>query len=115
MSTTTKPTAQQLLTRAVWLAFQASAPMGMGFLNAGHAAELTEKDFAELEGRRRDDGSIEIYLDYVSGRMVKTDFKVSPDGKLTVSPEDPRHDYQSWSGTYRSGFELVAAVEKSFA
>ena len=111
MKTTTKPTTKQLLTRAFWLAFQASAPMGMGFFHAAAANAITEEKLAE--GYAEDITAGRIYTDYVAGRMMKTTFAVKDD-KLTVSPEIPRHDYQSWAGTYASATELIAAAEKSF-
>ncbi len=113
MKTTTKPTNSQIITRAVWLAFKASSPMGMGFLHAAQADGVTEEQLASLA--RETDKGIEVRTDYVCGRMMKTTFTVSPDGKLTVWPEVPRHDYQSWAGDYATAAELIAAVEKSFA
>lgn len=112
MNTTTKPTTKQLLARALWLAFQASAPTGLGFFHAGAANALTEEklaaDFAE------DIEAGKIYTDYVAGRMMKTSFITDDKGNLSISPGVPRHDYQSWAGTYRTAAELLAAVEKSF-
>src|SRR4051812_8709698 len=90
MSITTKPTTKQLLTRAFWLAFQASAPMGMGFFHAAQANEMTEIKLADGYAEEIADGIIDT--DYVAGRMMKTTFEVK-DGKVVVYPETPRRDY----------------------
>lgn len=99
------------LKRALWLAFQASSPMGMGFLHAATADKQTEDSL--FEQVQPNEGK--VYTDYVCGRMMKTDFRVDADGKLTIRPEEPRTDYQSWGATYRTATALIAAVEKSFA
>lgn len=108
-----KPTPTDKLRRALWLAFQASSPMGMGFPHAGIASKATEATIFDHVGVDKK-GPRQIYTDYVSGRMMKTQFKVDEEGKLTISPEDPRSDYQSWCGTYPTGTSLIQAVEKSF-
>lgn len=112
----TKPTNKQLIARALWLAFQASAPMGMGFLHASHASQQTEETlFEACEPDAASDAAIDIYTDYVFGRMMKTRFTVGADGALKISPETPRHDYQSWSGVYPTATALIKATEESFA
>ncbi len=114
MKTTTEISNAQIISRALWLAFQASAPTGLGFFHTASATQQTEESLAEaVKPRGKPDGSLELYTDYVFGRMMKTGFKVSADGKLTITPAVPRHDYQSWAGTYGSDIELIAAVEKS--
>jgi hypothetical protein len=115
MKTEINITNRQLLARALWLAFQASSPMGLGILHAARAAEITEEQLAEAcIGDPNKSGTIEVRTDYVSGRMMKTSFKVTADGTLTIWPETPRGDYQSWSGTYQTATELVAATHASF-
>jgi hypothetical protein len=85
--------------------------MGMGFLHAGIANSLTEETVITDEHLEKK----EISLDYHAGRMMKTQFKVSDDGSLSVSPNEPRFDYQSWASVYPSGKDLINAVEQSFA
>lgn len=107
--TTNKPTDKQLLSRALWLAFKASSPAGMGFLHADTANQQTEETlFADSN-----EGRSVISTDYVMGRMMKTDFRVV-DGKLQIRPEVPRPDYQSWGREYPTAANLIAAVELSF-
>lgn len=116
MKTQTKPTAKQLLSRALWLAFQASAPMGLGFFQTGIASALTEeKLFETCKPSEGSDGTLRISTDYVAGRMMKTSFIVDAKGELSISPAVPRHDYQSWAGSYSTAAELLAAVDQSFA
>lgn len=111
MNTTTMTETQtKKLKRALWLAFQASRPMGMGFLHTATAAQLNEDS---LYAPFADDGP-EIRTDYVAGRMMKTTFRVSEDGRLTIHPEEPRHDYQSWAVQYPHAQNLINAVEESF-
>lgn len=116
MKTETKPTNEQLLTRALWLAFSASSPVGMGFLHSETARGITEETIGNEadEPFKKNDGSLNIYTDYVAGRMMKTGFSVSKDGKLTIKPEVPRYDYQSWADKYANASQLIEEVEKSF-
>lgn len=110
------PSPKDKLRRAVWLAFQASQAVGLGFLHAADASALTEKTILDATMLTDDPGpTYELYTDYVMGRMMKTDFKVDENGKLEIRPEDPRFDYQSWAGRYPSATKLIEAVEKSFA
>lgn len=106
------PTAIEKLKRALWLAFQASSPLGMGFLHTKTASEATEESLYN-DCVYRDPTSIDT--DYVFGRMMKTSFSVSPDGVLDISPKVPRHDYQSWAGTYATAADLIKATEESFS
>lgn len=102
------PTPEQKLKRALWLAFQASTPLGMGWIHAESAALQTEETlWTQLEGKT------DFYQDYCHGRMMKTKFKLDGE-KVIVSPEEPRLDYQSWGEKYKSATELLAAVDASF-
>jgi len=110
MKTKAKPI--QIITRALWLAFKASTPMGMGFLYI-RAADLTkEENMSELV--QTTDTGFSAYTDYVAGRMMKTGFYVTSDGVLTISPDKPRFDYQSWIVKYPTPEKLIEAVYKSF-
>lgn len=104
------PTPSQILRRACWLMFQASSPMGYGFLHAAHASSLTEDTVvsdADLEKKS-------ISFDYHAGRMIKTRITVDDTGTLTISPEQPRSDYQSWAYEYPHASDLIAHVKASF-
>jgi hypothetical protein len=106
-----KPTPEQKLKRALWLAFQASSAVGMGFLHAGQARQQTENSLFEdaMAGR-----SGKIYTDYLCGRMMKTEFFIDGDS-VVVRPELPRLDYQSWGAQYPTASDLLRAVDESFA
>lgn len=102
----TNITPEQKLKRAIWLAFQASPPMGMGFLHTASANAQTEESLTEGVTDK-------AYFDYAHGRMMKTEFSLK-DGRVCIHPETPRSDYQSWGNTYSSAAALLDAVEKSF-
>lgn len=107
----TTPTPQQKLKRLLWLAFQASTPMGMGFLHAKQA-EMQDEESLYTDAIHRDPNVINT--DYLCGRMMKTTFSVDAEGKLEVQPNVPRSDYQSWARKYATGDAMIAAVEESF-
>lgn len=98
------------LKRLLWLAFQASQPMGMGFLHVS-AAETQTEDSVYESCNPQDKN--EIHTDYVFGRMMKTTFKVKEDETLSVSPKTPRLDYQSWGRKYGTASDLIQAAEQS--
>lgn len=105
-------TPRQKLTRAVWLAFQASSPVGLGVLVAHDAETLTEESLGQaFRIHEASDGSLSTSTDYLMGRMVKTSFKVSKEGALSVIPAVPRPSYQSWGRRYAHASELIKAVE----
>lgn len=99
------------LKRALWLAFQAAQPVGMGILHAEAAARQTEDSLFDDYGPM--DDKAEIYTDYVCGRMMKTLFMVTADNQLVIQPEAPRIDYQSWARQYPHAQNLINAVEES--
>lgn len=115
-----KAETKALLKRTLWLAFQASTPMGMGVLHAGAAAKQTEDSlFATVIGEKAGSDSTNArdfswYTDYVFGRMMKTGFAVKDD-VVEVTPEAPRLDYQSWGATYDSASALIDAAAASLA
>lgn len=99
---------------AMWLAYQASAPMGLGFLHerGGESREdviratfRPQSDFA-----KKNDWPIEGSADYCHGRMMKIILKCK-DGTLTCN-DTPRYDYQSWAGKYPTYAALIDAAEK---
>lgn len=106
----------KILSRAIWLAFSNSFPVGMGFFQAGEAVKQDEGSlFAKLQEsiKKNPDGSIQIYLDYCLGRMMKTKFKVDAQNNLSISPEVPHPEYQSWAKKYIIAQDLVEATLKS--
>ena len=105
-------TDMQLLKRAVWTAFQASIPVGMGMLHISTANKQTEDTILDACAFQVKDGGIACYTDYVCGRMMKTSFFVK-DGTLTLGSHEPRLDYQSWVSQYPSNQSLIDAVYAS--
>lgn len=105
-----KPTPHQLVKRALWLAFQASRAVGMGFIHATQASQATEDSFFEKHKR----SETSAYADYGLGRMMKIDIEADDEGNLIIRPETLRYDYQSWVSTYPTAKALIKATIKSF-
>lgn len=106
---------EKTLKVALWLAYDASNPMGLGFLAASMAPKFTVNS---LWDKYKDsvtefkDGNIELYTDYVEGRMMKTIFSVDKSGLLTINDNrEPHSDYQSWCKLYTTNGELINAVK----
>ena len=94
---------QRLARKIVWLAYQASAPVGLGRLYMRD--DLTENDM-----RFPSRGGMEVF-DYEYGRMMKTEVRLSEDDEVSVMCSDPPNVlYQSWSTTYRTVAALVDAA-----
>lgn len=106
----------KLLKRTLWLAFQASIPVGMGHLHAEAAESMTEDVlFNSVKDDLRRHWRTELPFfdtDYLFGRMMKTAFIVNED-TIIVEPEQPRADYQSWAMKYPTGSALVNAAVRS--
>ena len=77
------------------------------------SADLTKEENMSKLVQTTDTG-FSAYTDYVAGRMMKTGFYVTSDGVLTISPDKPRFDYQSWIVKYPTPEKLIEAVYKSF-
>jgi hypothetical protein len=103
----------KVLKTALWMAYNSSVPMGMGFWQATTTKQKTEEPLWDIckemvETRK---GSAILYTDYVFGRMVKTTFSVTADGELTINGgEEPKLDYQSWCADFPSNKDFVNAV-----
>lgn len=110
--------------RAMWLAYQASRPVGAGYLQVRDG--MTEADvWSNLyDGPMGGDyparsGSFadpnrpgKVYGDYVYGRMMKVGFKWDSDS-ITVQDEEPRRDYQGWCWKYPTYLALIQAAVES--
>lgn len=78
------------------LAFEASNPVGMGFLHFVPGCDDNQK--AEI---KQSVGEFGLNFDYFQGRMMKLCAITSKDGlELDFGPYEPRADYQSWCGRY---------------
>lgn len=101
----TKPfTGEEVAKKAIWLAYQASVPMGMGFLQVRD--DMTEQSV--WDAIYREGGH--LYVDYCFGRMMKTNIDYTASevkGDDRASPS-----YQSWATCYQSYDELFKAAIK---
>lgn len=91
---------------AMWLAYQASRPAGLGFLHE-KGGESRETVISETFPNDATSG----YADYCHGRMMKTSLHVK--GEVLSCNDEPHHDYQSWAGKYQTYAALIDAAEAS--
>lgn len=111
-----KHQAEQVAKCMVWLAYQASVPVGMGRLH--YRQDLTEETlWAALKQQVLKTNvptfDFELYLDYCFGRMMKFSIVWSKDA-IYVSNEMIKEDYQSWAREYHSYARLYEAAIRSF-
>ena len=98
--------AMEVAKEAMWLAYQASVPMGLGFF---HVTDKLTKDDIVKETFRDESGG---YADYCHGRMMKTHFGIH--GPVLSCNDDASGDYQSWARRYNNSYSaLVDAAEKT--
>lgn len=105
-------TSQAIAKRALWLAFQAAQPAGLGFLHVSAAAKLTE-DLIWTQWRQNARGFV-VEADYIAGRMMKLYFEYSQD-ELRIPDVPCRIDYQSWCGVYPTHAALINAAIASLS
>lgn len=89
---------------AMWLAYQASSPAGLGLLHerGGESRGTVISETFNEAGM----GS----ADYCHGRMMKTHFRIK-EGVLSCN-DTPRYDYQSWAYKYPTYAALIDAAEQ---
>ena len=103
---------------ALWLAWQAAGgPHGMGVLRDRPTATKEEvwknaKGAEDYPVNLRQDTN-HIYADYVFGRMLKFGFKIQGPLLIITDGLEPRIDYQSWSGKYKTFAALFDAAEQA--
>lgn len=83
-------------------AFEASAPMGMGWMNFDANEVIDARKFVPEEGAN-------LSLDYVSGRMVKLNIRNEGDGVWKTNSR-ASYDYQSWLSRFSSPLDLIQSV-----
>ena len=112
-------TAEQIVKRAMFLAYEASSVFGMGAFQAVddvNEEQVWERMYnrGDYPGGNTDKGNRpgNVYADYVFGRMMKTGFSWN-DTKIDVNDTKPRIDYQSWSLKYEKYSDLIEAAIKS--
>jgi hypothetical protein len=99
----------------MWLAWVAAGgPSGAGFLRdkPGADKEAVWKNAYNNEdySGRRHGPAEQVSADYVFGRMLKLTFRVKGN-TITHRDEEPRWDYQSWCGKYKTYAALFDAAE----
>lgn len=93
---------EEQLREVAALAYNASQPMGMGFLHY-RPGDVKGSDLGHIDVARGLD------FDYVQGRMMKLSiFKVGD--HFETPAEEPRSDYQSWARRYPTYEALLAAA-----
>lgn len=103
--------ANKVAQEAFWLAYQASVPVGLGFLHE-RGGEPRE---AVLNGIfSQPQYGTGVHADYVYGRMVKLSIHLEGN-TITVGDDAPRSDYQSWCRTYPTNEALIRAAEAATA
>ncbi len=112
--------ATEVLKEALWLAWVAAGrPQGMGVFrdNPGANKEAVwdqaynMKDYSGRPSSLRND----LNADYVFGRMLKLSVQRDNATTLQYSDSEPRADYQSWCGKYKTYDALFDAAEQSIA
>ena len=112
--------ATAVLKEVVWLAWVAAGgPQGMGFMrdnpNANKDAVWNQAyNKLDYSGRRPGDGE-NLNADYVFGRMLKLYVGRPTSTVLAFSDNEPRRDYQSWCGKYKTYAALFDAAEATCA
>lgn len=123
MKTFTLPdnvTAEQMISRLVFLAWKASGVLGMGFLQV-RDIDQTEKQVMDsllnrddYSGLIRGDTTTDVHCDYVQGRMMK--FNARKLGSTSIEmTDDFRRDYQSFCETYPTAQSLFDAATESLS
>ena len=106
------PTVERIALRMQWLAYQASRPVGLGFLH--FSTDKTEEDIksslreTEWQGARR-----ARHSDYILGRMVKCAACFRGDELVIPTNHTVTGDYQSWAWKYPTYQALHAAALES--
>lgn len=100
-------TGEAVARRMLWLAYEASVPVGMGFLH--YTTKATEDDVfkAAYNSHRQ-----EVSADYVFGRMIKLVIRFT-DNMVDIPESRPRIDYQSWCRQYPTHDDLLLATLES--
>jgi hypothetical protein len=105
-------TPERIALRMQWLAYQASRPVGLGFLHFN--ADKTEDDIKPFVSTTNWDGVTGWHSDYIFGRMMKCSACFRGDQLAEVAPHNQPHpDYQSWAGKYPTYQALYDAALES--
>lgn len=109
-------TGELVAKRILFLAYEASSPMGMGFLHYKPDGVSEDQLWQEQRGGFRpcNVGGQDIYADYAHGRMMKLwGFSFTADSVTFDDERVPQSDYQSWCGRYPTNEALVTAAIES--
>jgi hypothetical protein len=125
--------AEDVVKRAMFIGYNAcGGTSGMGIFQAlNNATEdqvwnniITKGDYPGgnsipgAEGKKRRGDKIEVYGDYVFGRMMKTSFAFNTQtGEIEISDSVPRRDYQGWSSNknYKTYESLIREAAKQLS
>jgi hypothetical protein len=100
---------QKVAKRMLWLAYQKSRLVGMGFMQARN--DITE-DIMWDNHHRIDGDKCEVFADYGYGRMMKLHIAVK--GDTLEYREGPTNiEYQSWGCAYATYKALEDAARES--
>jgi hypothetical protein len=97
---------EMLAKRMLWLAYQSSRVVGMGFLQERN--DVTEDS---LWGTHSRPGRVNT--DYAFGRMMKLYFEMNPVGILSHSSREYNPEYQSFCHKYQNIQALAKAAAES--
>ena len=112
----TEAQATEVLTEAVWLAWQAAG--GAGWLQDKPSATREQvfiRAFNEGDYVARFSKEKNLHADYVFGRMLKLRVTRPTATILQFSSDEPRMDYQSWCHKYGTYAALFDAAEANVA
>ncbi len=98
-----------VMKEALWLAWQSSHVMGMGYLQDRPGA-TKEEVWAYVQWP--DKPVMSIHADYVFGRMMKLFCRID-DNVLTTREGELRDDYQSWCNTFATYKDLLEKAEQN--
>ena len=105
--------AEDVADEAVWMAFKKSTPRGMGFMHVDAVKKLTKDKLLSIF-KKKDNGEITYFTDYVAGRMMKLGLVVKG-GEIEYvgqpSGRPPHPDYQSWAEYYTSANDLLECAD----
>jgi len=98
---------QAVAKRMLWLAYQASKVVGMGYLMAKD--DVTEDMLASAHFESGRNGECQYYADYAYGRMMKAVIRYG-NSHVEFTDSAPQLDYESWAGKYKTYQSLAEAA-----
>ena len=116
---------ERVACRALFLAYEsAGPPMGMGFLQAREGATEAEVwanamhsgDYpGNWKDSVREEEALYLHADYVFGRCMKLNMRITAESIEVLGGDCWRPDYQRFCGVYPNGDFLLKAARESLA